>query len=77
MDSEAAAPEMREVDPKSIPAWTIIRGQNKGISFSLKRFNRIMRWTGFRLFVGFNNDFLESKGQTAPGTTIGIHWHGW
>lgn len=51
--------------------------KKKTIGFSLKRVNRILRWTGVRLFVGFEDGFLESKGVLPPKTKIGLEWYGW
>jgi hypothetical protein len=44
--------------------------------FNLKKINRILRWTGFRIFIGLDNAFMQDTKNNPPKTEIGIYWHG-
>lgn len=46
------------------------------IKVGLKALNRVLRWTGWRIYVEMNKDFLET-GQGKPETKIGLIWYGW
>lgn len=48
------------------------------ISVSLKKINRILRWTGLRLTIAMDSEFLQNpNGQNPPNTKIGLSWYGW
>lgn len=48
------------------------------LMFSLRKVNRVLRWTGWRLAVEFNKDYITSSTQnTKPNTKVGLVWYGW
>lgn len=48
------------------------------VSMSLKKINRILRWTGMRLTVSLDDAFLANpRGNKSPNTRIGLSWYGW
>lgn len=44
--------------------------------FGLKKFNRILRWTGFRVFIALDDVFMRDPYNELPRTEIGLYWHG-
>lgn len=42
----------------------------------LKKLNRILRWTGWRLYVGLDDAFMKDTSLPAK-TEIGLVWCGW
>lgn len=46
------------------------------IFFWLKKINRILRWTGFRLTIGLDDEFMKDT-SNPPKTQIGLVWYGW
>lgn len=55
----------------------MVRQENKmHFGISLKKLNRILRWTGWRLFVGLDDDFLQDN-NLPPKTYVGFEWYGW
>lgn len=43
---------------------------------SLKKINRFLRWTGWRLYVGLDDAFWADT-TNPPNTRIGFIWYGW
>lgn len=43
---------------------------------SLKAINTVLRWTGWRLYIGFDDAWMEDK-NLPPKSQIGLIWYGW
>lgn len=42
----------------------------------LRTINRVLRWSGWRLYVGLDDGFIADTTQP-PKTQIGLIWYGW
>ncbi len=51
--------------------------KNKSFGFNLKRLNRILRWTGFRITVSLDQEFLKDYQNNPPKTVLLLQWYGW
>lgn len=54
----------------------VVDNKVNGLFFSLKKINRVLRWTGVRLTVSINKDFFNDM-SLKPETKIGFTWYGW
>jgi len=50
-----------------------------GPMFSLRKINRVLRWTGWRLAVTVDDEIKakEADGREQEPTLIGFTWYGW
>jgi len=51
--------------------------KNKSFGFNLKRLNRILRWTGFRITVSLDQEFLKDYQNNPPKTVLLLQWYRW